>query len=296
MTFQELQKEVISFFPSRSFREHLARSAHRFSPEDLMAAIYQFVPLFEDRLRLLEALAEISPEVAQHARQVVCWQKETLKALQTPHPGAVYHLEVLDDPEDNVSVYLCADYETCLEMIDLHYERFDWVEECPESRYTITQKRIWHRGESPAELPEDLCQCILGPGKRLLRAEGFDGRDEFGRSWEERESPSVAELYPAIPAWFENGCAVFYDAPGGVSGYALALTSQDVFTDCPDCYLIPLCDEMPRHLDRDTFEQFRDHEHIASPYVEVLSLEELPEPLQDSYLAFYEYLITQNYD
>lgn len=290
MDYHTLHREVVSHFPSASFRKQLKESGHEFAPKELLAAIYQFVPRFTDRIRLISALADTSPEAAEHARLVVRWQSEILDWIRSPEPGMVYELTVRYDPHEEGYTYLCGDYETCFQMMDAYHRDFEFLSENGEIRYYIRKRRIYQAGQDPDELFDTTGEVSLGPDREILRVYRFSWGNEFGRWDEAGDQVSIEEQYPPVSAWFENGAAVKFTLADGSSGYAIALTSEQVFTDCPDCYLIPLDSEMPRHLDEETFEHFRDHEHVCSAYVEVVTQEELPDELRDSYLGLHEYL------
>ena len=295
MDYNALHREVVSHFPSRSYRKYLAESGYLFAPDDLMAAIYRFVPLFEDRLRLLERLAELCPEVREQAECVIRRQKNILRRFQNPEPGTICHLSVYDVPDEEETEYLCSNLQAALEVISHHFSRYTELTEESYTRYTVTLKRVYHPGEAhPDLLTDELAQCVLGPGKKLLRVYAFDHRDEFGRTWEARvaqtERLSIEDLYPRIPAWYPDGAPVRLEQDGQTV-YAIAMVTGLVTNNAEDLYLVVIDPAFPRHLDQETYDQFHDHMHVSSPHVELISPEDLPPELLDSYLGLYEYLV-----
>jgi hypothetical protein len=295
MDYNALHREVVSHFPSRSYRKYLAESGYLFAPDDLMAAIYRFVPLFEDRLRLLERLAELCPEVREQAECVVRRQKEILRRLQNPEPGSVCHLSVYDVPDEEETEYLCSNLQAALEVISHHFSRYTLLTEESYTRYTVTLKKVFRPGDdAPRDIFDQLAQCVLGPGKKLLRVCAFDLRDEFGRTWEEQvahpERLSIDHLYPRIPAWYSDGAPVRLEQDGKTV-YAMAMVTGLVMNNAEDLYLVVIDPAFPRHLDQETYEAHRDHINACSPDVELLTPEELPPELQDSYWGLYEYLL-----
>lgn len=296
MDYKALHGEVVSHFPSRSYRNHLEQSGYLFAPDDLMAAIYRFVPLFEDRLRLLERLAELCPEVREQALAVVRWQRSIPERMKEPGPGAICHLSIFDTPEEEETEYLCANLPAAMEVISHHFSRYTLLTEEPYTRYTVTLKKVfWPGDEAPSGIFDRLAQCVFGPGKNLLRVYTFDFRDEFGRTWEEqvahKELISIDNLYPRIPAWYSDGAPVRLEQEGKTV-YAMAMDTGLLLQRSEDLYLVVIDPAYPRHLDQETYEAHRDHIHACSPDVELLSPEELPPELQDSYWGLYEYLLT----
>ena len=290
MDFQALQAEVTAHFPSRALKQRLDDCRHLFSPEDLLYAIFQFAPTFEERIRLLTLLSEVSEDAAPHARLVIDWQNRLLEQFQTKEPGTVYEAQVLETPDTvEETRWLCDSWDAAAEMIALYFREYPPQPEKPEPRRTIVKRRIM---SAPVALrfDEEIGICYLGPGNTVTEVRVWGSSSEFdceGNCPGCEQSSCVDLNFPIFPWQPKTGTPVCCITPRGRMGWTgYGVVWSDSESGC-DCFVIPLYETWEEPADPS--EVFHDHHHVPCPYVHELLPHELPPEL----VGHWEYLREQ---
>ncbi|MBQ8202139.1 MAG: hypothetical protein IJZ74_10295 [Clostridia bacterium] len=188
-----LQQEIIGCIWSASLRRRLKETGRVFTPDELMTLAWKHAPDFEDRLSLLRRVAEVFPEKAAHVQRLEDWQRRSWDAFCSADLHAIYELHIRETPDAYDERYLCADWAAVLHTIDGFWREYEQAE--PSTvRYTIVKRLVLERGAPFQE--DELGQCLLGPGKRLLRVEMFDGFE----SGPDRDMPRV-DFPVFLPDW-----------------------------------------------------------------------------------------------
>lgn len=272
MDKQTIQNQIVAHFWSKGLKQHIADTGHQFRDEELPALAYQFVPEYDQRLRLLGLIADHIPSVSKHARLCIAYMEESLSGFLRHGPGEVYDL-CITEPNSMEERYLCDSYETALQMIDGFWEEYDFSHETPETKYTIVKRSVLHGADPFRE--DELARCELGPGKVLLDADitglGCEHHlycDENCMDCGKQPAWMIEPLYPPfIPnlttVKFRQGTEVAY-----------GITFHPGRNDPEDClYIMPLGGS----VDPDWW----DHYHIPHPNADFASPEELtPEQAQ----------------
>lgn len=264
-----IQQQIISRFWSESLKKHIAQTGHVFSDEELLGLVWQFVPEYQERLRLFGLIAEHIPAVSEHARLCINLMETSLSRFQQCGAGEVYELRITDqdDPEER---YLCDSYDTALQMIDKFWEEYDFCHETPTTEYAIVKRNILRVNEAFRE--DELGRCELGPGKVLLQAEMDDWRNCEPRPCDgncvacEKTLASCMDIL--FPPFLPNLSLVKYRHLGNKIEYGF--TFEPRRNDLADSVFI-----MP--FGGRTDPDWWDHDHVSHPYVDIALEEELTE-------------------
>ena len=250
-----IQQQIISRFWSESLKKHITETGHVFSDEELLGLVWDFVPEYQERLRLFGLISEHIPTVSEHARLCMDYMETSLARFKQCEAGEVYELRITDqdDPEER---YLCDSFDTALQMIDKFWEEYDFCHETPTTEYTIVKRSIL-RAEV-VFLEDELGRCELGPGKVMLSAE----TDDF-YSWEHiPESNGIL-----FPSFLPNLATVKYRWCGKT---IIGLTFEPQRGGPgDDMYVMPLGGR--------TDPDWWDHDHVSHPDVDIALEEELTE-------------------
>lgn len=287
MTYQQIQDRIVSSFWSEGLKRKLSELEYRFETLDLLGLAYQYAPSFNDRLELLGLLAEHVPSVADQARRCILWQRETLESFQRSEDGVLYELTIKTTPDSYPERYLCTDYPACLEMIDKFYGEYG-SEECEETRYRITKRKIFRSGDTFQE--DELGEIVLLPGKVLLSVDVNDERTEVcgpGKNCVKCQVSSAYCIEVCYPGFLPDRCVVRYRMPDGSIRFGVHLGGEDGYDRC---YIIPLDGEMLSSRDHAAYWGYHWHEHIPHPDVEMMSPSDLEPRLRENYEAFLAFL------
>ena len=287
MTYQQLQDKIVSAFWSEGLKAEIAKRNFIFPPKDLMAVVYQHTRAYEERLGLLQLFADHVSEVADYARHIISWERWKLEMIKTPTPGMVYELRISDETPAEWDDYLCADFDTCLSVIDGYYRRYSRRVEGPQTCYSIVCRKLL--GSSDDLTTETLGCCDLLPGK-IIESVWFGAPGEFedctGICWE-CPHECLHNQEAVYPAFLPDKSPVRYRLPDGTVHFGITLGDM---TDGCLCYVIPLDSEMLAKRDFGQFCLGHDHEHIPFPDVDLARREEIPDDLWENYEAFVVFL------
>lgn len=287
MTYQQIQDRIVSRFWSEGLKQEIQQRNYVFPPEDLMAVAWHHTDAWEERLERLELFAAYVPEVAEHARQIIDWQRKKLADFKTPAPGEVYELRITDAPGEETLDFLCADFDSCFDLIDRYYEHFDWIRETEKTRYSIVRRKLLTHADT-LDL-EELGSCDLLPGKiigQLWYGPSGEFEDCDGKCYQCKYD-CIANQEAEYPNFLPDRSPVRYRLPNGT--VHLGVTLEHMTMECL-VYIIPLDGEMLTNRDFGQFCLGHDHEHIPVPDVDLIPREELPDDLRGNYDAFLTFL------
>lgn len=287
MTHEALQKEIVSCLWSTALKRQLAEQEYIFTEMDLLDMAFHFAPTFDERLRLLQLLAEQASTVSDQAAGCITWQKKCFERFRHHGEHEVYELHIKDTPDAWDERYLCATFETALEMIDEFYKTYDSAPETEQARYVIEKRKILQSGQPFCE--DRMEACVLSAGKVLISVDFPSGESKngiCGQTCPECENPCIEERSVCFPPFIPDRAPVMYRWYDGSLRHG-------IFLDCgtkgvgDTCYILPLDGETLRSRN---YDKFWDHEHIPCPYVDSVNLASLAPELQENYRAFITWL------
>lgn len=290
MNREQLQNEILNALPQRTLKEQLKTHSYVFAEKELLAIAFYYAPSFDERLRLLQLLADYAPTVSEHADKCIIWQKSCLERFKCHGEDEIYELHIKEEPDAYDERYLCRSFETALEMIDGFYKEYDCAAESPLATYEIVKRKILRSGQPFAE--DWAGECSFSAGKVLLSVTGFAGENEFGQCASDCENclhPCLSIMDAVFPVLIADRAPVRYYERGQYPQYGIHL-NFDRAEKLPDLYIVPLDAQMP---EADSW----PHKHIPCPDVEEVS--ELPVELQEKYDRFLVWLdahYTENYE
>lgn len=275
MNKQQLQQEVLSCIWSADLRKYIAEKSYIFSNMELLSIAYHFAPTYDERLRLLHLLAEYAPDVSELAARSIRFQHDCLERFRQQGENEVYELCIKDDPDAYEERYLCASYQTALDMIDGYYREYELVPQKDTVRYVITKRKVLRSADAFQE--DELQVCELGAGKVLISAE----------IWCDENDPKKEMTDVEFPRFIPHLSAVRYRKEDNRICWGVCLAGDDLPAD--SCYVIPLDSEMLKSRDYDKHLCYHWHEHIPGPNIEEIPADALEEEEKGNYLAFVQY-------
>lgn len=275
MNKQQLQQEILSCIWSTGLRNYITEHNYMFSNAELLSITYHFAPTYDERLRLLQLLADYAPDVSELAAHCICFQNDCLEQFCQHGGNEVYELRIKDDPDAYEERYLCASYQTALDMIDGFYREYDFAPEKDTVRYVITKRKVLQSTDAFQE--DELQACELGAGKVLISAE----------IWRDENDPKSKIEEVDFPSFIPHLSAVRYKKGDNRICRGVCLAGDNFPSD--SCYVIPLDDKMLKSREQEKHLGYHWHEHIPGPNIEVLPVEDLTDEEKDDYLAFVQF-------
>lgn len=275
MNKHQLQQEILSCLWSTDLKRYVAEHNYTFSTVELLSIAYHYAPTFQERLRLLGLLADHAPEVSEFASQCIRFQNDCLARFCRHGDNEVYELRIKEEPDAYEERYLCASYETALDMIDGFYREYDFVSEKETVRYVITKRKILQPADAFQE--DELQECELGAGKVLISAE----------LWGDENDPKGQLVEVEFPGFIPHLSAVRYRKGAGSICRGVCLAGDPFPTD--SCYVIPFDTEVLKTREHEKHWGGHWHEHIPGPDIEALPMEALTEKEKSDYLAFVQF-------
>lgn len=285
MTYSEIQNSIVSTFWSRTLKQFIAQRGYVFPPEKLLCLAYKHTRNYTERLKLMKRFAGEVPEVADHARLVIAWMQKCLADFRKSDANTVFEIRIDPEGDEDTLDYVCATFDTCLDVIDQFYARYGhtpWGRETENACYTILKKRVLQPGDSLNLHCEQT--ATLGPGK-VITYVPTGMTCEYGSCEGDCEACDhicVDCAEELIPAFIPDLSPVRYRAFREGICFGCLLTDG---SDSWDSYIVPLDSSMFQ----DGLEEYRHclhHEHIPWPNVESISRSELPEDLRQNYETF----------
>ena len=272
MNQQKLQEEILSCIWSTDLKNYIKEHDYIFTSTELLSIAYHFAPTYNERLHLLQLLADYAPDVSEFAAQCIRFQNECLEQFCQHGENEVYELHIKDDPDAYEERYLCASYQTVLDMIDGFYMKYDFAPEKDTVRYVISKRKVL---QSTDAFQEDVLQeCELGAGKILISAE----------IWCEENDPKHKIKDVEFPNFIPHLSAVRYKKGDNSICRGVCLAGNNFPSD--SCYVIPLDDDLLKSRDHEKHLGNHWHEHIPGPNIEVLPIDDLTEKEKSDYFAF----------
>lgn len=275
MNQQKIQEEILSCVWSDDLKNYIKEHNYIFSSTELLSIAYHFAPTYNERLRLLQLLVDYAPDVSEFAIQCIRFQNDCLEQFFQHGDNEVYELRIKDDPDAYEERYLCANYQTALDMIDGFYREYDFAPEKDTVRYVITKRKVLQSTDVFQE--DELQECELGPGKVLISAE----------IWRDENDPKKEIEDVEFPSFIPHLSAVRYRKGDSSICRGVCLAGGTFPSD--SCYVIPLDDKLLKSRDHEKHLGYHWHEHIPGPNIEVLTVEDLTDEEKSDYFAFVQF-------
>lgn len=285
MEMQTLQNEITNCIWSTGLKKRIAEVSYSFSEKDLLGIAFHFSQSFEERIRLLQLLADSKLSVSEHAARCVSWQKESLAAFKQKGGHEVYELRIKVEPDYiREERYLCDTYDTALQMIDAFYDNFE-IAETGQTRYII-EKRTVFRSDHLVD-DEDLRECVLRSGKVLFTVDS--SLTEYGPccySCLDCANPCILNIEVCFPTFISDRSPVRYRTAYGDIRYGIHLNFGYEDKTKYYYYVIPLNGDLLKlqKFDRDWGRH--EHDPVSAPNVDIAAPEELDAELLENYQAF----------
>lgn len=300
MDHKTLQAEILSCIPAKSLIAKIETLGHSFTERDLLTIAFHYAPTFGEQLRLLNLLADHAPQVSDHAKKCISWQKNNLKRMQTQDPGTIYELRIKTDPDAYEERYLCSTYEATLEMIDKFHEEYEDVIDHPsQTKYTIEKRKVHSLGQPFCE--DQIQECSLSYGKVLASVDSIVGDTEHGpctcENCTDCKTDCILDNEVCFPRAVADRAPIRYLRSKGHWEYGIHL-SFDRSQWGYEYYVIPFEGSMLSEKNYDQWWGGHWHEHIPFPLGEEVSVDELSPEHRNRYEAFLLWLndhLTENY-
>lgn len=290
MTHKQLQDEILKVLPSKSLKTRIEELGYIFSETNLLGIAFHYAPSFEERLRLLQLLADHAPTVSDHASKCIRWQKDSLERFKEHEVDEIYELRIMETPDSYEERYLCRSYETALEMIDGFYREYHIPKTSPLASYDIVKRKILKEGDAFCE--DHLGECRLSAGKVLVSMDHRDGETENGLcngQCLDCTKLCISILEVPCPVFIADRAPVLYYEGNGTAHYGIHLNFAHA-EELSEYYIIPLESSMLESGDYEEHWDCHRHEHIPCPRVEAVAAEELPAELLQRYHSFTDWL------
>ncbi len=289
MKYQELQNIVIRLIKSNSLKEAIDKTNKTFKPIELVKIVFKYAESYDQRLNLLALIkTNINDDVLKkYITQLIEFQKEIHKKFIQNEENCVYELHIKERPDSYDERYLCDSYSSAVKMIDLFYEEYD-NDENELSKYRIEKRKIFSGLD---KFDEDYVGfCILN-FKREIQEIDIDGVNSYANICdsfcsEECNILCINNVDIEFPRFAKNLDIVDYSDYNGKKHYGVYLENTCDIKE--EYYVIPLdCTAMKYHnFERD----FYNHEHIETPFVENVNIDDIPEDMQEIYKEYIDYL------
>lgn len=284
MTYQEIQNKIVETFWSEGLKDWIARNNYVFEPDTLLRIAYKHAKNDTDALEWMKVFVQEVPETAEHAQLIIKWMDDCLEKFRTADENTIFQLKIDPDGDDDTLDYICATYDTCLDVIDQFYKKHTWWTESENACATIIKHRFLRPGD-PIELHCDQ-HLTLGSGRKVdyIPKETTCEYGDCEYDCLECSRRCVTCSEDLFPEWIPDLSPVRY-LHGKGSGYGCIISDG---SDSWDGYIIPLDsgmfdDGLVNHID------FLDHEHIPMPDLEPISPTDLPDEFRRNYDAFVAY-------
>ena len=293
MEYQELQNLVIRIIKSNSLKVVIKKTNKIFKPIELVKIVFNYAESYDQRLNLLSLIkTNINDNsLKKYIAQLIEVQKEIHKMFIQNKENCVYELHIKERPDSYDERYLCDSYSSAVKMIDLFYEEYDNGEN-ELSKYWIEKRKIF---SSLDKFDEDYVgNCKLNY-KREIQEIDVDDVNSYANICDvvcsdECNNLCINNIDIEFPRFAEDLDIVEYSGYDGKKHYGVYLESMCDVKE--EYYVVPLdCTEMKYYdFERD----FYNHEHIEAPFVERVTIEDIPTNLQEIYKKYIEYLKTNN--
>lgn len=303
MDHKTLQAEILSCsIPAKSLIAKIEALDHTFTHTDLLSIAFHHAPTLDEQFRLLQLLADHAPQVSDHAKKCISWQKNNLKRMQTQDPGTIYELRIKTDPDAYEERYLCSTYEAALEMIDKYHEEYsDFIDNPSQANYFISKRKVHSPGQPFCE--DRIQECTLSYGKVLTSVDSLPGDTEYGPDTcksccMDCKIRCISEIEVCYPSAVADRAPIRYLSGKGQWEYGIHLNfdrSQWGY----EYYVIPFDGSMLSEKNYDQWWGGHWHEHIPFPLGEEVSVDELSPEHRNRYEAFLLWLndhLTENYE
>lgn len=293
MKYQELQNLVVRLIKSNSLKVAIQKTNKIFKPIELVKIVFNYAESYDQRLNLLSLIKTNINDVSlkKYIAQLIEVQKEIHKAFIQNKENCVYELHIKESPDSYDERYLCDSYSSAVKMIDLFYEEYDNGEN-ELSKYWIEKRKIF---SSLDKFDEDyIGKCEINY-KREIQEIDIDDINSYGNICDvvcsdECNILCINNIDIEFPRFAEDLDIVEYSDYDGKKHYGVYLENMCDVKE--EYYVVPLdCTAMKYYdFERD----FYNHKHIEAPFVEKVTIDNIPTNLQEIYEKYIEYLKTNS--
>jgi len=283
-----LYEQILNLIPSKDLRAAIKETGFVPTDEDLLSIAYNCAANFDSRIEYLRLLEEsFHGELKAYVSRLIQSEKQELEAFISNNGSAVYELHIKESPDAYDEKYLCASYEAALKMIPMFYQEYGCSEN-PSSRYSIEKRQVFSAAKGEGFAEDNMGDMLLLPNAVIFSVivDGFSAEYCSHDDCDDCQRPCLHRVATAFPRFMQYGDVVKYLNYDRVEEYGVNLDWDKAPTH--ECYLIPLNNEYISF--HDFKNAFYAHHHIRSEFVERISVEELPEQLQEDCIAYLEYL------
>lgn len=280
MNTKQIQERIVALLPSQTLKRAIAAQNYTFREIDLVRMAWEYVPLLEDKLEILNELSFAKGKrAAELARNVRAYLLAMRDAYLKNDPEAVYELRIRSAPDSYEEKYICRNYEAALRMIEGFWQEYGDLsgdEEREQAIYSIVKRKILD-----AVFQEDeLGDCMLNGNLQVLCMDDYSvEKEDHGIHYS-----SMSDVL--FPCCIPDLSPVRYTISGRFPEYGVAVHLEKEAAQIYEYYILRLIDDAYFEWNADN--TFCAHEHIEPPYVELITADDLPEKKKINYQKFIE--------
>ena len=165
----KLEKKIISIIPSKTVRDVVNSTNHKFTDIELVQIIIEFAPSWDEMIMLLlECKKDIDDiKIKKYITQFVRNEKKQYKMLTTQEDGYIY--DVIMNPDYNNENYLVPDFESAFITINNFIKHYN-VKKNEYSNIEIVKRKVSKRLNSrEIDKNDNLASCMLNEKKQIRR-------------------------------------------------------------------------------------------------------------------------------
>lgn len=280
----EIQESLIELIESRALKDKIKETQLTFSDMELLRIAYFYSPDFDSRIENMLSVAEnASEEIKIYANRLISAQKEAFEQLKKEELGIIYELYV-QDSEGNEKLNFCSSYKAALWLVVVKNRESGKSEN--GIRYSLVKRYISKREEHEGKSSANIAEAVLLSEGKLYSVEIDDLPQECDG---ECESCTRACLYREdilFPCFLKENDLISYKDINGEQKYGI------VAQPCEE--LLESCRVLSLESPAIAKGEFESGEYvtkfIAPPFIEPIVSDELPEPIDDYYEAYLQYL------
>ena len=303
----KLENKIVSLIPSKTIRNAVKETKHKFSDIELVQIIDEFAPSWEEMIQLLMECKKYIQDnkVKKYITQLVNFEKKQYKLLTTPEEGYIY--DVVMNPKSQER-YLVPDFESAFTTIDNYIKRYKkYIGKNDFQKIEIQKRKVSKYTTSrEIDVKEELASCVLNEKKEIRRIYS----DIKGVNYDKLEIDLHVIQYPDV---FKAGDLVYVDIskypnlkPYGYVNYyyrfnpdkMYGINSFDNYAELEEldvCCFLQLSSEFVTYrkieLDEDGYCSYlMNHNHIDFGYIEKADLDSVPEKIKEDYEYSFEAL------
>lgn len=310
MTKTDIEKIIIAAIPSLSLKKTIEEKNYKFSEEELLAITYKYSPTFKRRLEILKFISEnFSEKIQSWANDCIEYQKRLYDTFMESSDSYVFELHIIDTPGAHEERYLCKNYEAVLKEIEFFYKSYggDYaeratdgdsshksyeVEKSCEAYISVVKRKVSDCKSEEDFIEDNFTECLLTRDIEIKEINIWSLENEkkrLGGVCMDCKDICINNFKVSYPSFVKNLDVVMYYELNEKK-YSVALVNEDYALpyDNSTVYVLTLNSCEMKYKDYEEIEM--THEHIRSPFVEVVSFTDINKELQENYLNYKKYI------